>query len=160
MELFPIRRYVDADNSCLFSSIAYLINKDNFCSSSNLIYRLLIVDYIKDNINIENDLGIDKETYINNISEVSTWGGAIELKLFSKIFETEIASIDLETGRVDIYGEIENYKKRVYLLYSGVHYDPLVMNFTDDVSTDITIFQPDDYEKLIMFKDYVESIKK
>ena len=28
-DLIPIRRYVDADNSCLFSSIAYLIDPKN-----------------------------------------------------------------------------------------------------------------------------------
>ena len=160
MEFLPIRRYVDADNSCLFSSIAYLIDKDNFCTSSNLIYRLMIVDYIKDNIPVKNDLGINKQQYINTISEVSTWGGAIELKLFSKIFKTQIASIDVQTGRVDIYGELENYTKRIYLIYNGVHYDPLVMNYTDNINTDITIFSPDDNEKLKIFKDYVESIKK
>jgi hypothetical protein len=29
-DLQPIRREVDADNSCLFSSLAYLLDKANF----------------------------------------------------------------------------------------------------------------------------------
>ena len=45
MEVLPHRRYVDADNSCLFSSIAYLLDKDNFTISSSLIYRLIISMY-------------------------------------------------------------------------------------------------------------------
>ena len=28
--MYPTRRFVDADNSCLFSSISYLFDKSNF----------------------------------------------------------------------------------------------------------------------------------
>lgn len=159
MEVLPHRRYVDADNSCLFSSIAYLLDKDNFNISSSLIYRLIIVDHIKENNIDEGMLGMSKEEYLQKISESDTWGGAIELKMFSEIFNIQIAVLDVQSGRIDIFGELEDFEKRIYLLYNGIHYDPLVMNYQDNNDSDITIFSPNDSEKLVMFKDFVESIK-
>jgi len=159
MEVLPHRRYVDADNSCLFSSIAYLIDKDNFNTSSSLIYRLIIVDHIKQNKIDESIFGMSKNEYLEKISDSDTWGGAIELKMFSEIFDIQIAVLDVQSGRTDIFGEIEDFEKRIYLLYNGIHYDPLVMNHQDNNESDITIFSPEDSEKLIMFKDYIESVK-
>jgi hypothetical protein len=46
MELVAIRREVDADNSCLFSSIAYLIDREHFAADSGLKFRQIIVDYL------------------------------------------------------------------------------------------------------------------
>ena len=137
MEIMPVRRYVDHDNSCLFSAVAYLMNKDDFNENSSLIYRLMITDYINDN-NISADvLGMSKEEYVNKISDNNSWGGAIELKLFSDMFETQIASLDVQSGRVDIFGEDKEYYRRAYLMYNGIHYDPLVMsygkNYPDDM---------------------------
>lgn len=42
-----------------------------------------------------------REQYIATILKPSTWGGAIELGILAKHFNTEIASIDVETGRID-----------------------------------------------------------
>lgn len=42
-----------------------------------------------------------RDTYITTILKPSTWGGAIELGILAKHFNTEIASIDVETGRID-----------------------------------------------------------
>jgi ubiquitin thioesterase OTU1 len=163
MELVPIQRYVNHDNSCLFSTISYLIDKENFNESSSLIYRLTIVDYIKENTKITNDLlGMDKEEYISKIENPSCWGGAIELKIFSDILETQIASIDIQSGRIDIFGETKDFTKRIYVLYNGIHYDPLVMNSIgneENLNSDITIFEPEDYDKLIKFKDLAEKLK-
>lgn len=41
------------------------------------------------------------DKYIATILKPSTWGGAIELGILAKHFNTEIASIDVETGRID-----------------------------------------------------------
>ena len=120
MESMPIRRYVNADNSCLFSTIAYLIDTNNFNENSGLIYRLMAVDYIKDG-NISQDiLGVSKDEYITKIADRKSWGGAIELKLFSDIFQVQIASLDVMTGRMDLFGETEQYEKRILSPYDGV----------------------------------------
>jgi ubiquitin thioesterase OTU1 len=47
----------------------------------------------------------------------------IELSIFSRHYRAEIASIDVETGRIDRFGEDSSYASRVILLYSGIHYD-------------------------------------
>lgn len=39
--------------------------------------------------------------YTSTILKPSTWGGAIELGILASYYNTEIASIDVETGRID-----------------------------------------------------------
>lgn len=152
----PLRRFVDSDNSCLFSSIGYLIDHKNFNETTKLQYRQLLVNYLEDT-DIDNSmLEIPKADYIENIQNPSTWGGAIELKLFSDMFQVEIASIDVQSNRVDIFGQDKNYPQRIYVLYNGVHYDPLVMAYTDDNKDDITTFASDDNETLIALQEYVK----
>ena len=117
----PTRRFVDSDNSCLFSSIGYLIDNKNFNETTKLQYRQLLTNFIEDNNVDIAMLGMSKEEYINNIQNPSTWGGAIELKLFSDMFQVEIASIDVQSNRVDIFGQDKGYPQRIFVLYNGVH---------------------------------------
>lgn len=155
----PVRRFVDSDNSCLFSSIGYLIDNKNFSESTKYQYRQLLVNYLEDNNLEAGMLEIPKEDYIENIQNPSTWGGAIELKLFSDMLQIEIASIDVQSNRVDIFGQDKNYPQRIYVLYNGVHYDPLVMAYTEDSNDDITSFASDDNETLISLQEYVKVFK-
>ncbi len=153
-DLHPIRREVDADNSCLFSSMAYLLDRENFNEESSLRFRQIIIDYLLDDNFDSNLLDEPKDKYIEFIQNPKNWGGALEVKMFSDIFQKQIVCIDVKTNRADIYGEDKNYYQRIYLLYNGIHYDPLVMNFdiTADPSTDITIFDSDDNETFEMMK--------
>lgn len=50
----------------------------------------------------------------------NTWGGAIELSIFATQAKTEICSIDVQTGRIDRFGQGEGYDTRVLLIYSGI----------------------------------------
>lgn len=155
----PVRRFVDSDNSCLFSSIGYLIDNKNFSETTKYQYRQLLVNYLESNNLEAGILEIPKEDYIENIQNPSTWGGAIELKLFSDMLQIEIASIDVQSNRVDIFGQDKNYPQRIYVLYNGVHYDPLVMAYTEDSNDDITSFASDDNETLISLQEYVKVFK-
>ena len=156
----PLRRYVDSDNSCLFSSVGYLIDHKNFNEETKLQYRQLLVNYLEKNNFEQGILELPKEDYIENIQNPSTWGGAIELKVFSDMFQIEIASIDVQSNRVDIFGQDKNYPQRIYVIYNGVHYDPLVMAYTEDPIDDITSFESDDNETLIQFQNYVKMFKE
>lgn len=160
-DLHPIRREVDADNSCLFSSIAYLIDRANFGESSSLKFRNIIVEYLLDNEFDSNLLDQPKAEYIDFIQDTKNWGGALEVKMFSEIFCKQIVCIDVKTNRADIYGEDKNYNQRIYLLYNGVHYDPLIMNLdlNADSSTDITIFDSNDQEVFELMKCLVLEYK-
>lgn len=42
-----------------------------------------------------------RDEYIATILKPATWGGAIELSILSAHYNTEISSIDVETGRID-----------------------------------------------------------
>ncbi len=153
-DLHPIRREVDADNSCLFSSVAYLLDRENFNEESSLKFRQIIIDYLLANEFDSNLLDEPKEKYIEFIQNPKNWGGALEVKMFSEIFQKQIVCIDVKTNRADIYGEDKNYYQRIYLLYNGIHYDPLVMNFDmgADPLTDITIFDSDDIATFELMK--------
>jgi hypothetical protein len=63
--------------------------------------------------------------------------GAIELSILSKYYKCEIAAFDIQTTKMYVYGEGQNYKKRVFILYGKPtnHYlvrtnYPLKMVFT------------------------------
>jgi ubiquitin thioesterase OTU1 len=47
---------------------------------------------------------------------------------------------------MDVYGQGSNYKQRVFLIYDGIHYDPLALTFEDNLPEymDVTVFNPDD----------------
>jgi hypothetical protein len=48
-----------------------------------------------------------------------------------------------------LLGEDKQYKKRIYLLYDGIHYDPLVWNLAPEANNkdwDVKVFNPEDYK--------------
>ena len=158
--LIPIRRLVDADNSCLFSSIAYLNEINNFNTFSSLRYRNIIVEYLLNNNFDESLLGLPKYDYINEINNPSKWGSGIEIKIFTDILKLEIAVVDVQTNRIDLFGQDKDYASRMYLLYDGNHYDPLVMNYSIEYDSmfDITIFDSNDNNVYNQFKKLVQKI--
>lgn len=157
---YPLRRYVDSDNSCMFNSIAYVCDRSNFNEMSSLKMRQIIVNEIRQDTNKYNFayLGKSNDDYIEYILKPDTWGGAIELQILSEYFKTEIASIDIKTLRIDCYGETNNFTKRVYILYNGIHYDPLVLSYGENCSDDmdITIFSYDDIDAYTKFTEYAK----
>lgn len=54
-------------------------------------------------------LGKPREEYIAWLMESNTWGGAIELAIFSEYFQTEIVSIDITSLRMDRFGSISHF---------------------------------------------------
>jgi len=156
----PTRRYVDADNSCLYSSIGYLIDIKNFNVMTKYQYRELLANFL---LKTEIDsamLGMSKESYSNNILDISSWGGGIDVRLFCDMFQMQIAVINVQTNSVSVFGEDKKYPQRIYLLYNGIHYDPLVMATTEDIKDDISIFETDDDETAISFQNYAKSFKE
>lgn len=66
-----------------------------------------------------------RDEYISTISKPTSWGGAIELAILAKHYSTQIASIDVETGRIDKFSPPagSDSGNRCILIYSGIHYD-------------------------------------
>ena len=69
-----------------------------------------------------------RDEYIRTILSPNSWGGAIELTILAAHYRTEIASIDVETGRIDRFGDTHGAGEgRALLIYSGIHYDAAVL---------------------------------
>lgn len=51
-------------------------------------------------------LGKPPSEYSHWIMKKESWGGAIELAIFSELFKIEIISVDVSTGRLDRFGKI------------------------------------------------------
>lgn len=87
-------------------------------------------------------LGQAPSDYGRWIRQRDKWGGAIELAIFSDIYGVEIGSFDVQSGRMDLFGEGRKFSKRVYLQYSGIHYEAFALSRSP--AEDETIFPSDD----------------
>ncbi|WVR06526.1 hypothetical protein IAU60_003557 [Kwoniella sp. DSM 27419] len=110
-------RVVPDDNSCLFSAVA-VVFEGGIEAAQKL--RRTVAFAIRDD-------PFTYSEYIDKILKPETWGGAIELSIFSKHYRTEISSFDVATGRCDRFGQDE-YDSRCLLVYSGIHYDALTLS--------------------------------
>jgi ubiquitin thioesterase OTU1 len=117
------RKIIPADNSCLFNAINYAMNT---CINEPLIMRELIAVEIKSNPELYNEAILDKNPldYCDWIMRNDTWGGGIELSIFSKCFQLRIGVVDINNVTIEYFGE--NYSNIIYLLYDGIHYDVLI----------------------------------
>ena len=118
------RRVIEADNSCLFNAVGYVLQSRH----NALQLRRVVADAVAADPDTFNDafLGRPNAEYRDWVLERDSWGGAIELSILSRHFEKEIDACDIQTGRVDRYGQ-GSYKERVLLLYDGIHYDALAL---------------------------------
>lgn len=128
-----VRRVVPADNSCLFSSLSFVVLNGETGFANDL--RKLAATCINEDPVTYNEvfLGMPNADYCKWLSSEDHWGGAIELNVFSRYYQTEINVADVQSGRIDRYGENENYGSRVFLLYDGIHYDPLGLECNGEI---------------------------
>ncbi|KZT55105.1 hypothetical protein CALCODRAFT_499047 [Calocera cornea HHB12733] len=125
-----VLRVAPDDNSCLFHSLSYVLpslpTATNERPNTTSLRSLAAATILSDPINYdEATLGQSPTSYAEAIQKPQTWGGAIELALFSKAFGVEIWSWDVETGRLDRFGQGDGWENRVLLVYSGIHYDAM-----------------------------------
>ncbi|KNE96425.1 hypothetical protein PSTG_10256 [Puccinia striiformis f. sp. tritici PST-78] len=156
-----VLRVVPDDNSCLFRAAGILLDHgDNQSSTIDLSFRLrqIVADAVKnDPVSwCEPILGRDPDLYISKILDKDVWGGAIELAILADHFQTEICSIDVQTGRVDRFGQSHNYANRIFLVYSGIHYDAITLSPIppEELSNQSTCFPPElDFDTTIFPSD-------
>ena len=72
-------------------------------------------------------LGRPPMEYVSWILEPHSWGGGIELAILSDHFQTELWAVDILTLRFDRFGQDADHARVALLLYSGIHYDALVV---------------------------------
>ncbi|KAJ3173441.1 aminotransferase [Geranomyces variabilis] len=118
-------RQMPDDNSCLFRSIAYVLDREAAPSKlrKNAI-RAAPQTYS------EAVLGRSPKTYCDWIMKDGSWGGGIELAIFAEHYGFEIDSIDVSSLRVDRFGEGGNHSSRVFIFYTGIHYDAVALTPT------------------------------
>ncbi|GAA5826085.1 hypothetical protein JCM5353_004208 [Sporobolomyces roseus] len=137
---YLVLRVVPDDYSCLFTAISLVFNPSSPPNSASL--RQIIADTIRSDPSTYSEvlLGRPPSDYISTILSPKSWGGAIEVSIFSKHFESEIWSIDVKTGRIDKFGEGSGFSNFTLIVYSGIHYDALTYSFAPPTST---TFPPD-----------------
>ena len=74
-------------------------------------------------------LGKSPGEYASWIKNPQSWGGAIEMMILSDYLKSEIVAVDIINVRFEVFGLEKGYSQRVYLIYSGIHYDLCVKNF-------------------------------
>lgn len=129
-----LRKVVPPDNSCLFTSVGYVLNGkvDPTCGQfmRNIIANTVAADPEEYS---EAILGKPNSEYCKWILKPDSWGGAIELSILSKFYGLEIAVVDSINAIINIFGEDQHYAQRVFLIFDGIHYDPLYLErMTDD----------------------------
>ncbi|KAI8923038.1 hypothetical protein BC831DRAFT_404227 [Entophlyctis helioformis] len=129
-------REMKDDNSCLFRSIGYVLERNPETASK---LRKVVSDAIlSDPFNYSAAiLGRDPLEYTKWIQQPNSWGGAIELAIFSAHYAVGrscrctclLAGLDADAGE-------GAFDKRVFLMYSGIHYDAIALTPADGAPED------------------------
>ncbi|XP_018430328.1 PREDICTED: ubiquitin thioesterase OTU1 [Nanorana parkeri] len=157
-----VRRVVPADNSCLFTSVYYVVEGGVYDPACAPEMRSLIAEIVASDPTSYSEavLGKGNEEYCLWIRRDDTWGGAIEVSILSKFYQCEICVVDTQTVRIDRFGEDAGYSRRVLLIYDGIHYDPLQRQFPDPSMPPMTIFSTTDDDALVQALELAEEARK
>ena len=122
------RKVMPSDNSCLFHSIAYVCSNKTTGPAAAAHIREVVANLVASDPARYSTifLGSPNALYQQHILNTDTWGGAIEMSILSTHFQTEVVAFDYHYLREDVFGRGEGYKRRVFLLYTGDHYDAMV----------------------------------
>lgn len=155
------RKEVPADNSCLFYSVYYAMEGYlEYEIAKRLRGRIAERVMTDPEQYSEVVLGKTQEEYSAWIQSDTSWGGAIELSILCEVYRVEIAAVDIKTTRLDIYGQDKGFSSRVFLIYDGIHYDPL---YLDPGVSDLpiqTIFPCSDDIAMLKVLEVAESAQK
>lgn len=143
------RKIVPADNSCLFTSVGFVLGGkvDVTCGSYMRQIIAEVVSNDEDNYS-EAILGKPNKDYCDWIQKPDSWGGAIELSVLCKVYGLEIAVVDTMNAIINRFGEDQFYDHRVFLLFDGIHYDPLYLEPVEADGSIQTLFPTADEQIL------------
>lgn len=115
--------------SCLFQSLSYFLAHKDY---SRL--RQDICNFLDSNQPLVDDLtikdiaefdGINKETYIQNMRNDNTWGGAPEIKAFCEMYKVKVKVIIGQNGKqIEFNPSNQEATKFVVITWSGNHFEP------------------------------------
>ena len=156
------RRAVDADGNCLFVALAYLLRGERPDPTSAKAcaqkMRAVCASVVAADPIGYPDAALEKprREYGKWIQTQDVWGGALELSVLSKgggdlveggasFDDVVLHCVDIRTGVAQRYGEGRG--RVCFLLFDGVHYDPVVLAPSSDAPespADITLVAADD----------------
>lgn len=146
-----VRRVIDADNSCLFNAVGYVLQQRNRKAATDL--RKVVAEAVAADPEIysEGFLGRSNADYCEWILKPDSWGGAIEVSVLVKHFGVEIAIVDISNTRLDRFGEDAGHSERTLVLYDGIHYDALALSPAEgaDEEFDRTVFNSRDEGEIL-----------
>lgn len=130
------RRIIDSDNSCLFNAVGYSTERTRKAAPKlrKVVQSTVAADPFTFN---DGFLGRENAEYQEWIMNPQHWGGAIELYILSKHFGCEISAFDIQTQRVDTYGQDEGFTQRCMVVYDGLHYDALAVAAFPDAPEEV-----------------------
>lgn len=154
------RRIIDADNSCLFNAVGFLV-----CRNKNIAVELreIVHSAVQNGPEIFSSamLGKEREEYLLWIMQPTSWGGETEIMILTGYFKVQIAVVDIRTTNIYVYGSDADTNQRIYLLYDGIHYDALAKSTQDEPSdADQTMFSTDDSKTFEESKAIASELKK
>jgi ubiquitin thioesterase OTU1 len=114
------------DNSCLFRAFGTAVLPGDDHSMPEL--RSIVASRIQADPLTYSKVVLEQEPddYCRWIQTSDAWGGGIEMGILAEHFNIEICSIDVKSLRVDKFGE--GQPNRCFLVYSGIHYDLIVLS--------------------------------
>ncbi|XP_055706834.1 ubiquitin thioesterase OTU1 [Phlebotomus papatasi] len=123
-----LKKVVPADNSCLFTSIGYALN-GTVNTDCGVLMRQIIAEHVAADPDTFSEafLGRPNREYCAWILRDDSWGGAIEVFILSSFYGLEIDVVDITNAIINRFGEDKNYGQRIFLLFDGIHYDPLYL---------------------------------
>jgi len=117
--------------SCLFNSLNYFINEGSYEIRQKICDYLAenkpIIDGLETHFILEMERG-SKDSYISNMRNTSTWGGAIEIQSACNIWNL---CINVKNYRDNNNTTIEfipcnnTHEKTINLYWTGGHYEPI-----------------------------------
>mmetsp|Transcript_24810 Transcript_24810/g.76620 ORF Transcript_24810/g.76620 Transcript_24810/m.76620 type:complete len:298 (-) Transcript_24810:68-961(-) len=119
------RHVVPADNSCLFTAVAYLLRPTGYED-----LRRVVADTVRAAPDFWSAAMLGGKTadeYAAHILRRDTWGGSIELTILADHFRTQFVAVDVVNLALHQHPDpsANAFTQRAFLLWDGVHYDPL-----------------------------------
>jgi hypothetical protein len=140
---FMYRRIIEANDSCLFNSLGFALSRS--LSLAPQLRKHVAEKVLNDPIFNSAILGKSPQEYAKWVQAPNSWGGGIELLILSEYFKAELVAIDIINIRYDIFGQGKGFTQRVFLIYSGIHYDLLAKNYLENGNeeTEVSVFSAD-----------------
>lgn len=159
-----VRRVMPDDNSCLFHTIAYILEGEKVAKPETIarLREVVAKAVLADPIAFDAaTLGKSTAEYARWIRQANSWGGAIELSIYAKIYATEIFALDVINGIGSCFGEDEGFGRRVYCIFDGIHYDAIALSpVPEEMDLDITECKPWDQPIEQMALDFLQQEKR